>query len=69
MRPSQSGVRPAASCGLDLQMATVVLDQTAAPLHALTGGCISASLFEQRSHRAEEEQESSGGEGKWEETD
>lgn len=36
MRPPQSGVRSAASSGLDLQTATVALDQTAGPLHACT---------------------------------
>lgn len=39
----------AASC-VDLQTVTVGLDQTAGSLHALTGDCISASLFEQQSH-------------------
>lgn len=63
MRPPQSGVRSAASCGLDLQTASVGLDQRAGSLHALTGDCISASLFEQQLHRTEEEQESSGREG------
>lgn len=38
-------------------MATVGLDQTAGSLCTVTGGCISASLFEQQSHRTEEEQE------------
>lgn len=51
----QSGVRSAASCGLDLQIASVGLDQTAGSLRALTGGCISASLFEQQLHRTEGE--------------
>lgn len=63
MRAPQSGLRSAASCSLDLQTASVGLDQTAGPLHALTGDCISASLFEQQSHRTEEEQESSRREG------
>lgn len=63
MHSPQSGVRSAASCGLDLQTATIGLDQAAGPLYALTGDCISASLFEQHLHRTEEEQESGGREG------
>lgn len=63
LRSPQSGARSAASCSLDLQMASVGLVQKAGSLHALTGDCISAGLFEQQPHRTGEEQESSGGEG------